>query len=295
MDRPKCLDLFEQLTTWGRGGERAPHKPLLVLYALGRWAQGQAVLPFHEACDPLAQLLRDFGPPRRSYRVQDPFWRLQNDDIWEVRCSTAPVVGADGAPSKPELLRVDARGQFTEELQRLFRTDPVLIGQIAQQLLDSHFPSSLHEDILEAVGLDLDAGRATGGGRDPNFRRLVLVAYEHRCAVCGLQLILSGTPIALEAAHIKWHQASGPAIIQNGLSLCVLHHKVFDLGAFTVSPNLRVLVSEEASGLCGFNEHLLVFHGRELLRPIRPDSLPSAGFIDWHRHEVFRGNARPLE
>jgi hypothetical protein len=26
---------FDALTVWSRGGERAPHKPLLVLYALG--------------------------------------------------------------------------------------------------------------------------------------------------------------------------------------------------------------------------------------------------------------------
>jgi hypothetical protein len=28
---------FDRLNIWSRGGQRAPHKPLLVLYALGRW------------------------------------------------------------------------------------------------------------------------------------------------------------------------------------------------------------------------------------------------------------------
>jgi putative restriction endonuclease len=31
---------FDQLSTWSRGDQRAPHKPLLILYALGRWAAG---------------------------------------------------------------------------------------------------------------------------------------------------------------------------------------------------------------------------------------------------------------
>lgn len=30
---------FRVLGVWQRAGERAPHKPLLVLYALGRWVQ----------------------------------------------------------------------------------------------------------------------------------------------------------------------------------------------------------------------------------------------------------------
>ena len=29
------------LNIWKRGSQRAPHKPLLLLYALGKWSQGQ--------------------------------------------------------------------------------------------------------------------------------------------------------------------------------------------------------------------------------------------------------------
>jgi putative restriction endonuclease len=194
------------------------------------------------------------------------------------------------------LLRNDARGQFTTELQDALRKDPRLVAVIARHLLNSHFPESMHQDILNSVGLETAEDRAAGGQRDPNFRRRVLTAYEHRCAICGLQVLLSGTPVALEAAHIKWHQASGPAIIQNGLSLCVIHHKLFDLGAVTVSldADLRVLVSDDVSGLCRMGEFLLSFHGSGLLRPIQPDALPSAEFLRWHRREVFRGNPRPL-
>jgi putative restriction endonuclease len=32
------LHQFDALNVWSRGGERAPHKPLLVLYALGHFS-----------------------------------------------------------------------------------------------------------------------------------------------------------------------------------------------------------------------------------------------------------------
>jgi putative restriction endonuclease len=36
MTRDSVLHLFDKLNVWKRDDQRAPHKPLLVLYALGR-------------------------------------------------------------------------------------------------------------------------------------------------------------------------------------------------------------------------------------------------------------------
>lgn len=40
MASEEILRRFENLKVWKRSGEIAPHKPLLVLYALGRWQRG---------------------------------------------------------------------------------------------------------------------------------------------------------------------------------------------------------------------------------------------------------------
>ena len=50
---------------------------------------------------------------------------------------------------------------------------------------------------------------------------------------CALAATNGWQPLGLEAAHIKWFQARGPDVVQNGLALCSLHHKIFDLGANT--------------------------------------------------------------
>src|SRR5262249_13945954 len=86
--------------------------------------------------------------------------------------------------------------------------DASLVGRIAGRILERHFPESLHQDILDAVGLSLDPGTGKTK-RDPAFRQRVLKAYEYRCAVCGFDVRLGSVSIALDAAHIRWHQAGG--------------------------------------------------------------------------------------
>ena len=49
LDRKEITRKFESLRVWQRGDERAPHKPLLILYAIGRLLQGaQRLLPYSE-------------------------------------------------------------------------------------------------------------------------------------------------------------------------------------------------------------------------------------------------------
>ncbi|MFW6372623.1 MAG: HNH endonuclease, partial [Thermodesulfobacteriota bacterium] len=99
-------------------------------------------------------------------------------------------------------------------------------------------------------------------------------------------------PVALEAAHIKWHQAGGPDTEINGLALCSLHHKLFDRGAFTLSDNLEIMVSDRANGREGFREWLLRFHGTRIHSPQRATYVPNSDFRIWHVREVFKGSFR---
>ena len=84
------------------------------------------------------------------------------------------------------------------------------------------------------------------------------------------------TTAGLEAAHIQWHHVGGPDIETNGLSLCALHHKLFDLGAFTVEPaEHRIIFSQHAvaggRGVTGELQH----HGRPILPPQHAELVPA--------------------
>lgn len=294
METTSLLSRFDKLGIWSRGDQRAPHKPLLVLYALGRWQRGDTSdILFTDVDLALTSLLKEFGPSRQSFHPEYPFWRLQTDGVWTVH-SDGPMRSrvSNSDPPKSELIGKHACGGFTDEVKAELERRPASVTDIALQLLERHFPDSLHSDILETVGLTLEP--VGDRKRDSTFRTRILTAYEYRCAVCGFDVRLGSISIALDAAHIRWHQARGPHEEANGLALCVLHHKTFDLGAFTVGANGVLLVSDRANGSSGFQELLLSYHGKPIRAPQRPDWTPRPAFLAWHGREVFKGAARHL-
>ena len=295
MKDDQVTDRIDRLNVWRRRGEQAPHKPLLLLLALGRLSQGEQTVPFLECEATLTELLREFGPSRTSYHPEYPFWRLQKDGLWEV-ASTQPLSSrqSNTDPTRRQLRAGHAVGRLPEEVRNTLLAKPALLAEAAQRLLSAHFPDALHQDILDAVGLSLQQESALRRRRDPKFRTRVLVAYEYRCALCGLDLRIGNVTIALEAAHIRWHQADGPDTEANGIALCSTHHKVFDLGAFTIHTDHRVLVSERVHGSGQFEDVLLRHHGAPINPPVRPEHAPSPDHLIWHRRQVFKEKARSL-
>lgn len=289
------IDKFNTLAIWERKGERAPHKPLLILFALGEFFRNpHRLIPYQEIDKKLRELLEEFGPNRKNYHPEYPFWRLQKDGIWEVHGAENITLTKSGDARKSELINGDITGSIPEKIRTELTHNPKLFAQIVQNILNAHFPATIHEDILQSIGIDLSMKGTAKSKRSSDFRSKILQAYEYRCAVCGFDVRLGHTPIALEAAHIKWHQAGGPDEEINGLALCALHHKLFDRGAFALSENLEVLVSDKANGSHGFKEWLLNFHGKKIHYPQRQIFYPKGEFTNWHTKEVFKGYSREL-
>ena len=67
--------------------------------------------------------------------------------------------------------------------------------------------------------------------RDRVFRRVVLRAYDSRCAITALKLINGRGRAEVEAAHIRPVEANGPDIVSNGLALSGTAHWMFDRGS----------------------------------------------------------------
>lgn len=288
MNRHKLIDAISNLSIWKKNGQRAPHKPLLILYALGQYQNFNKVdLPYREVREKLKSLLMEFGPPRKSYHPEEPFVRLPGDGIWRLNIHVNLRKFSD-----KQLVESNAVGGFTADVIQLLEHDPSLIRTVAEMLLEEHFPDSVHEDILVNVGLEF--GYRTKRSRDPQFRNKILRAYEYSCAICGFNVRLGHHLVAVEAAHIQWHQAGGPDQEENGIALCSLHHKLFDRGVFTISEERRILVSEDAHGTRGFEEWLMRYHGQIIRPPIRPEYEPIKRYLDWHIREVFRGRTRYL-
>lgn len=289
MEPQDVREQFRNLTVWSRGSQRAPHKPLLVLLALGRLLNDEAGLtPYAWIDEKLRDLLREFGPPRRSVHPEYPFWRLQNDGIWQlVGAESVERRASNSDARKSELLKHEVAGGFTPEVQAAFRAQPDLVYQVIDDLLSAHFPETLHDDILMAVGISAPMLTASRRSRDPDFRERILSVYHYACAVCGFDVRIDNRVIALEACHIQWHQANGPDTTDNGLALCSMHHKLFDRGAFTLTPELAVQVSPRVHGT-GADAWLHAFAGKAIRPPSVYTYRPRQQHLTWHLREVYK-------
>lgn len=291
--RHELVRRIEEIGQWQRGAERAPHKPLLLLYAIGRAARREPRMVSYSAVEPvLRRLLEQFGAPGRRPSPEYPFWYLQNDGLWELDAVDEVLPRRAGRKEpRVSVLRAGISGGLPEWAFEMLASDRRLRTRIIRFLLARNFPRSLHGDICAELGLP--SVSVSDRRRDAQFRQDVLRAYRSRCAVCGFDVRLCHQPFGVDAAHLMWWQAGGPCETPNGLCLCAVHHRALDRGAVGVSADRRILVSLDLSGDEAWLERMFYdFSGRDLRIPQRRAEVPDERFASWHRQQVFRGPAR---
>ena len=294
--RDEWLQRVRSIQSWQSGGLRAPHKPLLLLFALGHLQRsGNAAVAFSEAAGPLKGLLREYSPTGPALHPEYPFFYLQNDGLWQL---DPPITVPPGrSPSAGRLRAAKAVGSLPAAFVEALRADPVLFGAVVRHLLDHNFEPSLHEDICALAGVDLEAievaGLPTARVRDPAVRNAILAAYEYRCAVCGYEGQVKGQPVGLEAAHVRWWASGGPDVVENALCLCSLHHKLLDSGVLGLTDDHRLLVSMYFVARSNAGQRMVLdLAGRNLLDPQRGQPRVLSDHIRWHTTQVFKAPAR---
>lgn len=117
-----------------------------------------------------------------------------------------------------------------------------------------------------------------------SFRVLVTDAYQRRCAITGERTLM-----ALEAAHIVPYSGEGGHDVRNGLLLRADFHRLFDVGLVSITPDLRIRVSQR------IREEW--FNGKAYYRldnnplsvvPAHPSMRPDPDCLDWHYRNKFQ-------
>lgn len=293
----ELLERIRSINVNRSGDRRAPHKPLFLLVAIANLLQGKRELSFGEVESLLRPLLNAYAPSvSGQHEPKLPYWFLRSDKLWEIPGDNKLPLQQGGFP-KMRGLRTSS-GHLPERFARALRRDRTLVDTVVQMVLDAHFPESLHDDILAAVGLmpfteknvaEEQAAYGFARKRDPKFRERVLQAYEYRCAATGFRAALGGSYFGCEAAHVKWHAYEGPDEVENGLALEPTLHKLFDAGAWSLTDDRKILVSADFTGSDEAVEKIRNLHGHPLRPPQQEKSLVSTEYIRWHREKEFGG------
>jgi putative restriction endonuclease len=177
---------------------------------------------------------------------------------WDVAAHDGRTAYSSSAQVKESTLqaahdRAFATQQKGNEIVVAFQ--PEFFVDYALGLASLHRSVGAHGDLALLDRLDYVNGAALAQVRDETrriviqqiarryrasrFRGVVLSAYGHRCAFCGVQLGL------LDAAHIVPVFSPGSSDeVNNGIALCKTHHHAYDSNLVAFDVDFRLLVNE---------------------------------------------------
>jgi putative restriction endonuclease len=119
------------------------------------------------------------------------------------------------------------------------------------------------------------------------FRKIVINNYSNACAICNLDI-----RNLLVASHIlKWSESKEHRLNpENGLCLCNIHDRAFELGYIGINTGYSILISTELKKTKEKETFSCLFGRHENKSIILPDKFyPNTSFLEQHLNSVFKG------
>ena len=205
-------------------------------------------------------------------------WKLANFARLDPALQKRGIKGASHG-SKGE---VEIWEEFNNNWDSLAFESERLLADLTHQSVEKM--SGLDEDELPKAGLERE--RLVRVRVNQRFFRLtVLTSYESRCCITGLAI-----PSLLSASHIApWAKDQNNRMNpRNGLCLNLLHHKAFDEGLITITPEFRVRVSSSlATSTTEDANHMFFEPYNNQIARLPRRFLPNAMLLEWHNSTVF--------
>ncbi|MFB7393562.1 HNH endonuclease [Streptomyces sp. NPDC056191] len=294
LERQALLHAFSKLRTHTGPDGPSVHKPLALLWSIGRLEAGKDRLaPWDVFEHEVGALLTEFGSASSKVTPHYPFLRLHSSGVWDLE----GVEGGVKDPSPATLREADAKAGFDVEAARLL-CEPRVRAEAVKLLSSTYFAAEERPRILDRVGLggylsasgeperlpdadsegvDGDVGpvkRRTVSGdrpeRNPEWIKRVKEWHHDTCQVCSQPLeILDG--YYSEAAHIQGIGSPhhGPDRVSNMLCLCPNHHKQFDRLAIYIDAEWNVRRTRDDAVLYELRRH--------------PEHTITSSFVEYHR------------
>lgn len=116
MTNSEILKLFNSINCARLGNGYAPHKPILILLLLERILNGHGnSFTFAELDHDLKKWLEKYGSNNASNTRNEPFWRLKNDDVWDISAPTSLLDQAN-TPTPNQLIEANVSAQLKKDL-----------------------------------------------------------------------------------------------------------------------------------------------------------------------------------
>jgi putative restriction endonuclease len=294
---------------------RAPQKPILLLSVLDLFELNKFDANLIEIIEDLLDLFDKYWlevlPFRRPSTLAMPFVRMESEGFWHLvkrkegeslfggpeRSVTRLRERVFGARLDEALYKHLQVGTNREILRSALVSDKYFSNKPREVLLRQGFVNReafIYSEKLLENPRDIETRETLPleeeyiPVRDQGFRRAVVTAYSHRCALCGIRVRTLDGHTAVTAAHIvPWSETydDRPA---NGMALCRMCHWTFDEGLLGVSQGYEVIASQQLNTPDNLPGYMTSLEGRGIVGPSRDPFWPDTDSLRWHHEKVFR-------
>ena len=224
-----------------------------------------------------------------------PFLHLRGDGFWHLH----PVPGItlrDRATSHSSITDTIEYASVDPELHALL-LDPHARSELRGALIEAWFPddevslrrlidhrrvSNEYENTLrQGEGPRPSVAPPDKAVRDPAFRRLVLEAYDYRCAASGWRLFVPEGPVLTDAAHLIPFSETHDDRPQNGIALTPTFHRALDARLIAPHPDMTWRVSEVLDRRIPDNAPLVELAGQDVIFHGNRRYLPRREALEW--------------
>ncbi len=289
--------------------ERAPHKSFLLLSVIDQFRQGLISTNLIEITPDLIEAFQSYWsrimPPEMLGTIVLPFFHLRSEGFWDL----VPQPGKEqileatrSVRSIFELNNLVTGAQLAEDLFQLLCTAEY--RDILQTILiNTYFADEVRLPLLEQARTNGDIFRYSQellnrmkrdeaedkneSVRSQGFRRAVITAYAHRCAMSGIRIQTPQGRSVVNASHIVPWSVSHNDDPSNGLALSPVCHWAFDEGLVSISQDYRIILSRYLRSADNIAGDLLALDQREIILPNDRSYWPSMEAIEYHRKKVF--------
>lgn len=123
--------------------------------------------------------------------------------------------------------------------------------------------------------------------RTAAFRRIVLDAYDYRCAATGWRVLIPGGTTLIEAAHIVPFSESFDDNPRNGMALTPTFHEALDRNLIAPGPDMKWHVSPLFDKRIPDFRAFVELEGQQVIYEGDPEFAPSPRNLE-HRLEMLR-------
>lgn len=225
-----------------------------------------------------------------------PFFHLRGDSFWHLKAKPGrdAVVEAMNSATKRSAIEDNIEYAYLDKELYSLLLNPLDRDVLRETMVLHWFPDSANQ-IFEHIGvtefeLSLEAGQSDSAQksqvRSSAFRRLVVEAYDFRCAATGWRILMPDYSALVEAAHIIPFSETADDRPQNGIALTPTFHRALDKGMIAPGPDLKWHVSRQIDRVPD-NAPLLELEGRDIRLPRDARYKPDQVSLEWRLQQLL--------